>query len=82
MHLLIVFVPRRHQFVTSFFFLQYPVSFGLNLAIPADKVLETKQLVNVIPETEVLKNTGGQGDEADSGRTKVSPGQQQHNNYD
>ncbi|KAI0227377.1 hypothetical protein LSAT2_022153 [Lamellibrachia satsuma] len=50
---------------------RYPVSFGLNLAIPADKVLETKQLVNVIPETEVLKNTGGQGDEADSGRTKM-----------
>lgn len=49
---------------------RYTVSFGLNLAIPADKVLETRQSVNVVPETEVLKNIGGQGDEADSGRTK------------
>ena len=48
------------------------MSFAINLAIPAAKVLETRQSVNVTAEPEALKTSGGYGDEADSGRTKVS----------
>lgn len=53
---------------------QYPISFALNLAIPADKVLKTKQVYCATPPTSDggMKETGGQGDEADTGRIQVS----------
>ena len=51
---------------------QHPVAFALSLAIPADKVLRAKQSCAKSTETsEKMKETGGQGDEADSGRTQV-----------
>ena len=51
--------------------LQYPVSLALNLAIPADKVLSVCQTVTHSDGT-LMKQSGGQGDEADLGRTQVS----------
>lgn len=50
---------------------KYPISFALNLAVPSDKVLKTKQVYCATPEAkEKMKETGGQGDEADSGLIK------------
>ena len=51
------------------------MSFALNLAVPADKVLKTKQVYCASPATGAseggMKETGGQGDEADTGRIQV-----------
>ncbi len=51
--------------------LQNPVSFALNLAVPADKVLKTKHSFSTKGSGEGLKETGGQGDEANTERTQV-----------
>ena len=50
---------------------QHPVSFALSLAIPADKVVKAKQGMATKTTSDKMKETGGQGDEADSGRTQV-----------
>ena len=43
--------------------------------MPSDKVLKTKQVYCATPEAkEKMKETGGQGDEADSGLIKVFMG--------
>ena len=49
------------------------MSFALNLAVPPDKVLKAKQTYCAPPKGggEGLKETGGQGDEANSERTQV-----------
>lgn len=55
------------------FILQYPISFGLNLAIPVDKVLSAKSnhCVKADVDSKLKKESGGQSDEADSSRTQV-----------
>lgn len=48
---------------------KYPVSFALNLAIPPDKVVSQKVPLCSTPGNK-MKETGGQSDEADTGRTQ------------
>ena len=65
-------MPNELWSIWTYFF-QNPVSFALNLAVPPDRVLKTKQPYCAPPKGggEGLKETGGQGDEANSERTQV-----------
>lgn len=47
---------------------EYPISFALNLAVPADKVLGTRQVYCATKDLNSLKDTGGKGDEADTAK--------------
>ncbi len=54
-----------------FYLFQYPASFALNLAVPPDRVMKVKPALPAKGKGEGMKETRGQGDEADSGRTQV-----------
>jgi len=61
------------------FFVQYPISFALNLAIPTDRVIGAKQVYCAASPTSTatavdsaeVKVTSSKGDEADADQLKV-----------
>lgn len=75
-HTVFVSICECFFFLTDVFlilcFVQYPVSFALNLAIPPDKVLGTRHVYMATKGLNNLKEMGGKGDEADTAKLKVS----------
>lgn len=80
-HYLIDFIPNLKYMLRSKFLQEnitealeafeekYPISFALNLAIPADRVIGAKQVFCASPnDAAALKESGGKGDEADAAK--------------